>query len=203
MDLNRRLAELLRQSVLRVCDVFGVDEVVVSPVKVDGDGQLSGQCGRKISLQSRVGIISFNGDKMDGFLALDCSDDFFKSSSIVDSTYQTADLRVLWKQELSNQILGALKVLLHPFGVTFSLGLPEEISATDKRLFAKADATRGFVVEFGTRGGTEVRIVVWLSTSLARGLDLSQKNSPAINESAIFINDDMTNFFFNEGDSHV
>ena len=190
MDINRRLAELLRQSVLRVCDVFGVEEVVVSPVKVDRDSHLRGRCGRKISLQSSVGMISFSGDKMDGFLALDCSDDFFKSSSIVDSTYQTSDLRIQWKQELSNQILGALKVLLHPFGVAFSMGLPEAISSTDKRLFSKADATRGFLVEFGTRDGTEVRIVVWLSTSLARGLDLSQKNSPAAKDSAIFINDD-------------
>ena len=95
MDVTRRLTELLGQSVLKVCEVFGVENVVVSPVNVEGENQLVSHRGNKISLQSKVGLISFNGDKMDGFLALDCSDDFFKASSIMDSTYQTARLKVV------------------------------------------------------------------------------------------------------------
>ena len=110
--------------------------------------------------------------------------------------------RVEWKQELSNQILGALKVLLHPFGVSLSLGLPSAISSKDRRLFSKDDATRGFLVEFGTRDGTEVSVVVWLSVSLAEGLDLSREAAAATKESIFLTNNDMDTFFFTDGVNH-
>lgn len=130
-----------------------------------------------------VAAIGFGAEGIAGALALCTTSRCAQYLASAVGSEQEHD----WLGELSNQLLGKIKMRLHKHGVTFSIGVPVLLAGEQITVARNIDLSRSTIVSFQTPQGM---LEVWFDFKAAPSIELSpepaQEKSPAEGELLFF-----------------